>query len=294
MSAAGALTPFEAAILGLVEGLTEYLPVSSTGHLILVAAWLGKEGDPAVNAFNIVIQAGAILAVLGLYRDRVASMLVALRDLLRGGAPALKALRATLHARFVPGLNLLANLLVAFLPAAILGPLLEDRIESALFYPVPVAAALALGGLVIFAFEPLRRRRLSDGVGIETLGMRGALFIGLIQCLAMIPGTSRSLATILGGIAVGLHPAAAAEFSFLLGLPTLGGATFIKAIGDGDLLLAEVGPLSLLVGLAVATVSAALAVKGFVAWLNRHGLAGFGVYRIVLAALVFLAMTGRL
>lgn len=293
MTPATSLTVWEAALLGLVEGLTEYLPISSTGHLILVAAWLGKTGDPAVNAFNIVVQSGAIVAVLGLYQTRVFSMLRDLTALLRGtlgsGRDAWsKAVRGE-----APGLRLLANLVIAFAPAAVLGPLLENPIEERLFAPAPVAAALALGGVAIFFFEPLRRKRRESGMSLDLLSPRHALVIGLAQCLAMVPGTSRSLATILGGIAVGLHPAAAAEFSFLLGLPTLGGATVIKALGDGETLLAGVGPVPLAVGLATAAVSAALAVKAFVAWLNRRGLMAFGVYRIVLAVLVFLAMSGR-
>jgi undecaprenyl-diphosphatase len=287
VSAEASLTPLEAAVLGLVEGLTEYLPVSSTGHLILTAYLLGKSGDPAVNAFNIVVQAGAILAVLGLYRERVAGML---RDLGAALGGQRKRVREALHAGELPGLLLLRNLLLAFLPAALTGPFLDDAIEARLFHPTPVAAALAIGGVVIFAFEPLRKRRDRLGRGIDDLSAVQALLIGLAQCLAMVPGTSRSLVTILGGLAVGLHPAAAAQFSFLLGLPTLGGATVYKAARDGAVLLEGVGPLALVVGMVVATVSAALAVKGFVAWLNRHGLAPFGVYRLFLAVAVFWVM----
>ncbi len=287
-----ALSPLEAALLGIVEGLTEYLPVSSTGHLILAAYLLGKSGEPAVDSFNIVIQSGAILAVLGLYRERVVAMIrdswSGARQLFSGGATLL---REELGAGRLPGLQLGLNLLLAFLPAAIIGPIAKDGIKSLLFKPLPVALALALGGVVIFAFEPLRKRRLEGGLDVDSLTPLRALFIGLIQCLAMIPGTSRSLATILGGLVVGLRPAAAAEFSFLLGLPTLGGATVFEAWDDGALMIESISPLSLIVGLVVAMVSAALAVKAFVSWLNRRGLAPFGVYRILLAVAVFAVMS---
>ncbi|RMF72559.1 MAG: undecaprenyl-diphosphate phosphatase [Acidobacteria bacterium] len=281
---AGPVSPWEAALLGLVEGLTEYLPISSTGHLILVAALLGRTGDPGLNAFNIVVQSGAILAVLGLYRHRVAGMIADGWRLLSAGRPGRPPL-AELH-----GLRLAIHLGIAFLPAALLGPLADDAIERVLFHPRPVAGALAAGALAIFALEPLRRRRSAGGFDLDRLTAGRALLIGLAQCLAMVPGTSRSLATILAGIAVGLHPAAAAEFSFLLGLPTLGGATLYKAWTAGDALMASVGVVPLVVGLVVAMVSAALAIRGFVAWLTRHGLAPFAVYRLLLAGAVLLVL----
>ncbi len=270
--AAVSLGPLEAALLGLVEGLTEYLPVSSTGHLILASTILGRADDPAVKSFEIVIQAGAILAVLGLYRERVLAMLRGLA----GRDPA--------------GRRLLVNLVAGFLPAGVLGLLLHRAIKAWLFGPAPVAGALAVGGIAMIVLDGMRARRLADGAGIEALTWRGALLIGLAQCLAMWPGTSRSLVTILAGLAVGLTPAAAAEFSFLLALPTLGGATFLDLVRDGATLFAGVGPGALVTGLAVAFVSAALAVRGFVAWLGRHGLVPFGVYRVLLAGAVAWAL----
>ena len=284
------ISPWEAALLGLVEGLTEYLPISSTGHLILVSALLGRTGDPGLNAFNIVVQSGAILAVLGLYRARIAEMA---RDGVAWTAACLgRSGSVAVSWRDRAGLRLLVHLVVAFLPAALIGPLADDAIERILFHPRPVALALAVGGLVIFAFEPMRRRRSTGGFDLAGLTVGRALLIGLAQCLAMIPGTSRSLATILAGLAVGLHPAAAAEFSFLLGLPTLGGATVYKALTAWPSLSASVGPVPLATGLLVAMVSAALAIRGFVAWLGRRGLAPFGVYRILLAIAILL-MLGR-
>lgn len=282
-----------AAILGLVEGITEYLPISSTGHLILVAAMLGldaPEVKDSVDAFNIVIQGGAILAVLGLYWPRVVAML-------RG-----------LVGRDAAGLRLAVNIVVAFLPAAVLGVLLDDYIDEHLFHPVPVVAALALGGVWMIGIDVWYKRRNGgpseagmatrsarpcqpplepDVPGapgtIESLTILQALGIGLFQCVAMWPGTSRSMMTIAGAMMLGLKPKQAAEFSFLLGLPTLGGACVYKAMKNTDD-LAALGAGPIVVGTLVATLSAALAVRWLVAFLNRHGLTAFGVYRLLLAA----------
>ena len=261
---------WQAVILGLVEGITEYLPISSTGHLILAQSFLGLNGDgekSAVDAYLIVIQGGAILAVLGLYRVRVLSMIKGLL----GHDP--------------DGRRLLVNLIVAFLPAAVLGVLLDDLIEAHLFSPVPVLAALAGGGVLMIVLRPRPKE-----VELTDLAWRAALIIGLMQCVAMWPGTSRSMMTIVGGMLIGLRPRQAAEFSFLLGLPTLGGACVYKLAGnlngDGATMFEVLGLMPLVIGFAVATVSAALAVKWLVEYLNRHGLAVFGWYRIALAAVL--------
>ncbi len=255
----------DAIILGIVEGLTVYLPVSSTGHLILAARLLGLEGEDAVKSFEIVIQAGAILAVLGLYQERVVSML---RGIV-GRDPA--------------GRRLLVNLAVAVLPAVVLGLAFREAIKSYLFWWAPVALALAGGGVVILLFEPLRRRRMEDGKSIEDLTAREALVVGACQCLALWPGTSRSLVTILAGLGVGLSPAAAAELSFLLALPTLGGATLLEASQDGAAMLDAIGPANLAAGVLTSLAAATLAVRWFVHWLGTRGLAPFGYYRIVVA-----------
>ena len=200
------LEPWQAALLGLVEGITEYLPVSSTGHLILVESLLGLDGadsKPAMDAFSIVIQGGAILAVLGLYWTRVLTML-------RG-----------LAGRDAAGLRLLVNLVVAFVPAAAVGAPLDHWIEARLFHPLPVLAALAGGGGFMIALDRWWPRGERT---IEQLDWRHALAIGAMQCGALWPGTSRSMVVIAGGILVGLRARDAAEFSFLLGLPTLGAA----------------------------------------------------------------------
>jgi undecaprenyl-diphosphatase len=265
---------WHAVLLGLVEGITEYLPVSSTGHLILTAWLLGLD-DPArkdaIDAFSVVIQGGAILAVLGLYAHRVREMM---SGIVTSGSS---------------GRRLLINVSVAFLPAAILGPLLDDFIESFLFGAPPVLLALFVGGVWMIWIH--WRRTGNPPVPLDDLTPRQALVIGLLQCVAMWPGTSRSMMTIAGGTLVGLTPVQAAEFSFLVGLPTLGAATLFKlaknlagSVLDGEPNLFQVlgaGPVVL--GMAVAAISAALAVRWLVSFLGARGLAPFGWYRIVLS-----------
>ncbi len=285
---------WQAVILGVVEGITEYLPISSTGHLILATSFLGLAEDEtktAIDAFNIIIQGGAILAVLALYWPRVLRMAMGLLG------------------RDEAGLRLAINILVAFLPAAILGVLLDEWISSWLFHPWPVLAALLLGGVWMIWLDRWRaRRHAPEGtppdqaedaarareLTIDQLTPVRALAIGLLQCLAMWPGTSRSMMTIAGGTLLGLRPKDAAEFSFLLGLPTLGGACVYKLgknlweshrSGEPNL-IEQLGWMPVVVGFAVATVSAALAVRWLVAFLTRHGLAVFGWYRIVLCVVL--------
>ena len=272
-----------AVILGLVEGITEYLPISSTGHLILARNVLGLDKS-ATDAFLIVIQGGAILAVLALYRKRVAQMF------------------AGVVGRNTAGLRLAMNLFVAFVPAAILGPLLHVRIEQHLFHNNAVVGALAAGGIVMIGLGPWQRRfyhgdehaepaDMQSYTDIEHLTWRRALFIGIVQCLAMWPGTSRSMVTIVGGMMAGMRPRQAAEFCFLLGLPTLGGAMVYSLApsftGDEGNLVTDLGWMPLAVGFVVAMISAGIAVKWLVGYLNRHGLAVFGWYRLVLAVLFF-------
>lgn len=264
---------WQAVVLGLVEGITEYLPVSSTGHLIL-ASWLLGLDDPArkeaVDAFNIVIQGGAILAVLGLYARRVQQMVQGMV-----GTDA-------------NGRRLLINVGLAFLPAAVVGPLLDDLIESYLFSAPPVLLALAIGGAWMIWLDS--RPTTAPSIGLDEITPRQALIIGALQCVAMWPGTSRSMMTIAGGMMVGLRPQQAAEFSFLVGLPTLGAACVYKLLKNlldahetgTQNLFQLLGVAPVVLGIAVATVSAAIAVRGLVAFLGRYGLAPFGWYRIAL------------
>jgi undecaprenyl-diphosphatase len=271
-----------AAVLGVVEGVTEYLPVSSTGHMILVAhamglSWFTEEKGfwgrklekaPGVDAFEIVIQLGAILAVLGLYRKRVGQMCMGLA----GKNPQ--------------GLRLVGLLLLAFLPAAIIGKLFHHKIEEHLFGPIPVVIAMAVGGVLMIVVEHFcwtRRKNAPHTTQVDAVRWGQALFIGVAQCLAMWPGTSRSMMTILAGLVVGLDMVTAAEFSFLLALPTLGAATIYSGYQQWPELMLGTGPLGLAVGLVISGIVAALAVKAFVKWLTRHGMVPFGVYRILLA-----------
>jgi undecaprenyl-diphosphatase len=272
-----ALDYADAMVYGLVEGLTEFLPVSSTGHLILTKEWMGKANEEdlqsALNAYLIVIQVGAILAVALLYRRDVWAMGLGLIGLdPRGRALA-------------------SNVFLAFLPAAAIGPFLDEFIEKRLFGALPVAVALLVGAGLMFAAERMRtrRERADAGASIDLSNMRpiGAFVIGLMQCVAMCPGTSRSMMTIVGGYLVGLRPAKAAEFSFLLGLVTLTAAAGYKTVTRGEEMLEhlEVGPVIL--GCFVAGISAALAVRWLVGFLSRRGLALFAWYRILLATVIF-------
>ena len=260
-------------ILGLVEGLTEFVPVSSTGHLILAGALLGY--DPARwMVFNIVIQLGAILAVVVLYWRTFWTVATGLLGWETG------AVRFT------------RNLLLAFAPSAVLGLALHSAIEVLLGSPRVVAWALIVGGVAILAIErlvPPGRTR-----GVAAMPVRQALGIGLLQCLAMVPGVSRSGATIMGALALGVERRTAAEFSFFLAVPTMLGASVVEvwsnradlAAGTG----AGVGEIA--IGFAVAFVVALAVVKAFVAYVSRHGFAPFGWYRIVagVVALVWLGV----
>lgn len=274
----GKITAKDAIVLGVVEGLTEYLPVSSTGHLILTGHWLGLvETGPdgvivesqAANSFNIVIQLGAILAVVGLYRRRVGQMVQGLLGQDR------------------QGLALLGKLLLAFLPAAVIGLALHDRIKEQLFRPMPVAIALAFGGVLMIAAEIYWRRRKGPRTqSIDALTYGQALFIGLMQVLAMWPGTSRSMITIVAALFVGMAMVPAAEFSFLLALPTLGAATVFEAYKSREVIRGQIGSAIMVIGLAVSFMVALVAIRAFVKWLTKHGMIPFGVYRILLAGAV--------
>ena len=267
---------FQALILGLVEGLTEYLPVSSTGHLLLAQRLMGIDSSTASDAFAICIQSGAILAVLGIYRQRVAQMVM--------GAIG----------RNEAGQRLLINLLSAFVPAAVLGLLLEKPIKKYLFGGDewglwPVVAAWFAGGMAILVVSLARRRRGTSpttGFDLEQLTIRMALIVGFAQCIAMWPGVSRSLITIVGGVLVGLSLPAAVELSFLLGVITLTAATAYDALKHGPEMLATYGATPLLIGFGAAWLSAVLAVKWMVGYLKSHGMEIFGWYRVALAFVV--------
>lgn len=274
-----ALSIPEALLLGIVEGLTEFLPISSTGHLTVTNSLLGLTDTEAMkdaaDAYAIAIQAGAILAVVGIYRRRIGTSLAAIAG--RGPDP-------------VAGRRLLIATIVAFLPAAIAGFLLGDLIKEHLFGPWPVVGAWIVGGIVILVWPPSANRQ---GRALEVITWRDGLIIGLVQILALWPGTSRSLVVILAALALGLSIAAAVEFAFLLGLVTLGAATLYEALDKGNVIIDQFGVAAPVVGFLAAFVSAAAAVVWMVTYVQRRGLAIFGWYRIAIALVVaVLAIAG--
>ncbi|HEX5962314.1 MAG TPA: undecaprenyl-diphosphate phosphatase [Gemmatimonadales bacterium] len=255
------------AILGLVEGATEFIPVSSTGHLIVVSNWLGLI-DERAKTFDIFIQLGAILAIVWLYRARLAGALVGARGDARSR-------------RF------LVNLFIAFLPAALVGFLSHEWIKERLFNPEVVAVALVLGGVLILLIEHWApEARLRD---VNDVPPRTALGVGLAQVLSLIPGTSRSGATIMGGYALGLSRTAATEFSFFLAIPVMLAATTYDLLKSWSVLSATDIPM-FAVGFIVSFVSAVIVVKAFLSYVSRHSFAVFAWYRIALGLLLLLVL----
>jgi undecaprenyl-diphosphatase len=267
---------WQAIILGIIEGLTEYLPVSSTGHLLVAQRILGIPKNEASDAFAICIQAGAIVAVLGLYSTEV-------REMLRGVLGKLG-----LSETSDDGLRLFRNIVVAFVPAAVIGKMFDDKIEQVLLRIVPVSIAWVVGGIVILLFSRWRRSVTHGdrGSNLRDLTWSGAVAIGFIQCLAMLPGTSRSLVTILGGLLVGLGLNAAVEFSFLLGVVTLLAATAYKSLDSGEVMLAEYDWRVLVLSSLSAWLSAVVAIKWMVNYLRSRDMSVFGYYRIVIGIIV--------
>lgn len=294
------LSVSDAVILGVVEGVTEFLPISSTGHLIIANQMLGLEsekpltnaaGEPlwykkpseknpdgvpltlklAADTYTVVIQVGAIAAVVLMYWPQMMNMLVGL------------------FGRSSSGFRLLRNVLLAFVPVAAIGFLLHDAIDKYLFSIGAVIAAQIGGALLMLWAEHWRRK--NSGIGFSKgdpadMGPGKALSIGFAQCLALWPGTSRSMVTIVGGYLAGLTPVKAAEFSFLVGLPTLAGAAVYKSWKSGPAMIEVFGWSSVLLGCFVAAVAAALAVKFFVTFLSRNGLTLFAFYRLALAVVL--------
>ncbi len=271
----GSLSALAASVLGVVEGMTEYLPVSSTGHLLVAERILRLGGttqsDDALDTYAICIQAGAIAAVAVLYRARLVQML------------------AGLVGRDAVGRHLLQTLLAAFVPTAALALVFENAIRSRLFGPGPVAAAWVVGGVGILLLT--RAGRLHhDGIGLDEIGVRTAALVGVAQALSLWPGVSRSLVTIVAAVLLGVSLPAAVEFSFLLGLATLGAATGYEALKSGSDLVATFGWVTPGIGLVVAFLSALAAVRWMIAWLAERGLAIFGWYRIGAGVLVAIAL----
>jgi undecaprenyl-diphosphatase len=253
----------KAVVLGIVEGATEFIPVSSTGHLIIASEWLATN-DERGKTFDIFIQLGAILAIVWIYRARLTQTALAARS---DG----------------PSRRFFAHLLLAFLPAAVVGFLAHDWIKAELFNRTVVAAALIAGGLVILLIERWSPPERVPTVG--TMTARDALGVGLAQVLALIPGTSRSGATIMGGYALGLSRTAATEFSFFLAIPVMFAATLYDLLKSWHH-LAPSDATMFAVGFVVAFVSAVVVVRGFLAFVGRHSFAAFAWYRIGFGALL--------
>ena len=269
------MTILQSLILGLVEGLTEYLPVSSTGHLIIAQYLLGMKESAALDAYSVCIQVGAILAVLNLYFSRIRQMW------------------AGLLGKNAAGRRLIVNLLLGFMPAMVIGFFLAGPIKSFLFNAETVLVSWAVGGIVILLFVRYNMKhgkgRCHERTELEDMSWKAALTVGFMQCIAMCPGTSRSLMTMLGGLVAGLSMAAAVEFSFLLGLITLSAATAYDFMKYGENMVAELGWAPMLAGTLMSWVSAIIAVKWMVKYLQQHGLSIFGWYRIG-AAIVMLVL----
>lgn len=255
----------KAVLMGLVEGLTEFLPISSTGHLIVAGSWLNFWTEQKREVFEIVIQLGAILAVCWIYRERLLRVLC--------------SLRASSSQRFV------INVLLAFLPSAIVGVLFIHAIKEYLFNPVTVAYALAVGGFLILWAE--KREHTVSVASVDDMTWRDALKIGCAQLLALVPGTSRSGATIIGGLLFGLSRQAATEFSFFLAIPTMLAATAFDLFTHRHLLsVDDVGVFS--VGFVSSFVFAMVAVRGLLRYIQHHDFTVFAWYRVVVGAVILL------
>jgi undecaprenyl-diphosphatase len=266
------LTAGKAALLGIVEGVTEFLPISSTGHLVVTEKLIHVGTHPgakdAADTYAITIQSGAILAVVLLYWPR-------LMEMARG-----------VVGRDEEGRRIATATIIAFIPAAIVGVALEMAIRDKLFGVWPVIVAWAVGGVVILLFaRALHTRGEQRGAPLESITLRAAMIIGAAQVIALWPGTSRSMVTILAALAVGYSVGAAVEFSFLLGLLTLGAATAFDLLRHGKELFDTYGYLNPLIGFVFAFVSAVLAIRWMVTYLRRHSLEIFGWYRLIIAAI---------
>ncbi|SDS79639.1 Undecaprenyl-diphosphatase [Pseudomonas trivialis] len=256
-------TAIQALILGIVEGLTEFLPISSTGHQIIVADLLDFGGERAM-AFNIIIQLGAILAVVWAFRRKIL-------DVVTGLPTQRNAQRFTV------------NLLIAFLPAVVLGVVFADLIHHYLFNPITVATALVVGGIIMLWAE--RREHQVHAETVDEITWKDALKVGLAQCLAMIPGTSRSGSTIIGGLLFGLSRKTATEFSFFLAMPTMVGAAVYSGYKYRDLFQPADLPV-FAIGFVTSFIFAMIAVKGLLKFIASHSYAAFAWYRIGFGLLI--------
>jgi undecaprenyl-diphosphatase len=256
------MTLFQSILIAIVEGLTEFLPISSTGHMILASTAMGIHEDEFVKTFEVFIQLGAILAIALMYIKR-----------------------------FFRNLTIYFKLITAFLPTAVVGFLAYDYIKAYLFNPIVVSVSLILGGIILIFIDKKVAAQGSTVVEVEDISYKNAFFIGLCQCLSMVPGTSRAAATIIGGVFNGLDKRQATEFSFLLAVPTMlaaGGYDLLKT----DLAFSSEQLMLLGIGFVVAFASAWGAVKLFLTYVSTHGFKAFGWYRIALGVLFLIFMWG--
>ncbi|MDB5104703.1 MAG: undecaprenol kinase [Fibrobacteres bacterium] len=284
-----------AILIGILEGLTEFIPVSSTGHMIIAGHLLGFVG-PRADAFEIFIQLGAILAVIGLYRERFL-------DLVPGRKPNAAAiaeagresgtddrLRKGPGAQGFTGWRGIGLLAITTVPALFAGKLAHHYIKEHLFSPITVAIGLAVGGAGLILIETFRPK--PDKTGLDSLGWREAVWVGMFQCLALWPGMSRAGSTIIGGMLGRVDRKTTAEFSFLAAVPIMFAATFYDLYKSRDFLEASDAPLFAL-GFLISLVSAWFAIRFFIGYLAKHTLKGFGWYRLALAAFTFWYFSSR-
>lgn len=274
----GDMTTFEAIIIAIIEGLTEFLPVSSTGHMIITQNVLGVESTEFVKAFTVIIQFGAILSVVCLYWKRFFQLN---HTPAPQGASGLK--------RFLHKFDFYWKLLVAFIPAAVLGFLFSDKIDEMLESVAVVAVMLVIGGIFMLFCDKIFNKGSED----IQLTEKKAFNIGLFQCIAMIPGVSRSMATIIGGMAQKLTRKEAAEFSFFLAVPTMFAATaykMLKLFLDGGTEIIMNNLSALIIGNVVAFIVALLAIKFFISFVTKYGFKAFGWYRIIVGGIILLML----
>ncbi|WP_071025814.1 undecaprenyl-diphosphate phosphatase [Peptoniphilus raoultii] len=273
-------------ILSIVEGLTEFLPISSTGHLIIIDRFLKLSPKAFSNAFSVIIQLGAILSVVYLYFDDL-NPIAKSKLVPRLGEENFKAmsLKEKFKFRDLKTMRLLAKIIVGFLPAAVLGFLFDDLIDKYLFNEITVSVALVFYGIIIIIIESVYKNKAFKYETIDDIDMKTIVLIGFFQCLAMVPGTSRSAATIIGAMLLGASRTSAAKFSFYLAIPTMLGASALKVLKIG-LSFSIWQWFLILLGSVLSFVVALIVIRKFISYIRNNDFRYFGVYRIILGILV--------
>lgn len=276
---------FKVLILGIVEGLTEFLPISSTGHLILFGKFIELSPKEFSNAFFVIIQLGAILSVLYLYFNELNPIGKYKIQEKVGDKYKSLSLKDKWKLRDMPTMRLLAKIIIGFLPAAVLGFLFDDLIDKYLFNEVTVSIALIFYGIIIILMEKKNKDSNFKYNDLDDISLKTAFFIGVFQCLAMVPGTSRSAATIIGAMLLGCSRTSAAKFSFYLAIPTMLGATALKVIKIG-ISFGLWQWFLIIVGGIVSYIVALIVIKKFLSYIRNNDFTYFGIYRIILGILV--------